>query len=159
MSDLDAAQLESQSIIANLRKGQEELMSSATAKKVKPMNFAWSGMDTEVVGSETAAAFPVYPAEERTKSFRPQYTVDGPFSLLSEYGAGKWKTESASKYLDANPEVPKVDITQTERAGFPSFKSVDAPSQFSWKLLDEKKNEGKRKELTHLQDKALIDTH
>jgi hypothetical protein len=130
MSDIAEAQLDTQSIIANLRKGHEELMSSETAKKVKPMNFAWSGMDTDVQGAETAQAFPDHGAPEVAKPFKPVYSVEGPFSLSSDYNATKWKTENQSKFLETVLEKP-------DRAGFPNFKAVDAPSQFSWKVLDE----------------------
>ena len=135
---ISEAQAETKAILANLQKGHEALLTDATNKAVKPMNFAWDGAELRKLAqvSESQAAFPVHDVMEKTGPFKP-VAGTSPINTLKEYAsASNWKSESGANYLRS----PGKDHVQVP-AGFHSQASIDMPTNFAWKRLDAAKEE------------------
>ena len=130
---MEEAQLETKAILANLQKGHEALLTDATNKAVKPMNFAWDGAAAGNLAnmSENKAAFPVHDVTVKTDPFKPA-TGEGPINTLKEFSnTAVWKSESGANFLPS----PGKDHVQVP-AGFHSKPTIDMPTQFAWKRLD-----------------------
>lgn len=128
------AQAETQAILANLTKGHEALLTEATNKAVKPMNFAWNAdsMSNLKIMSENKAAFPIHDVTTKVDSFRPR-NGGSPINTLKEFAsASNWASESGANYISNGPATDSVQIP----AGFHSKAQVSMPSQFAWKLLN-----------------------
>lgn len=130
---IEEAQLETKAILANLQKGHEALLTDATNKAVKPMNFAWDGASAGglAIMSENKAAYPTHDVTEKTAPFKPA-VGSSPINTLKEFSnTAAWKSESGANYLPS----PGKDHVQVP-AGWQSQATIDMPSNFAWKRLD-----------------------
>ncbi len=131
------AQAETQAILANLTKGHDALLTEATNKSVKPMNFAWDGdaMSKLKTLSETGAAFPVYNLGDKVEPFKPK-SGNNPIGTTHGFeSASAWKTEAGANF-QPSPSKEDADVV----AGFKSFDQVNLPTQFAWNRLTSQKN-------------------
>ena len=132
---LAEAQAATQAILANLTKGHDDLLKEATNKAVKPMNFAWDGDSVKGLKamSENKAAFPVHDLGAPVEAFKPK-VGENPLGTVPEYeNAANWKSESGANYIPSPNKTVEGEV-----AGFKNFEGATMPSQFAWKLMDDK---------------------